>query len=223
MRGRALSGLVTLLFAAAAAAGVFLFMQNVRQGASSQPTVSVVVSKTDIPAGTDLDPLIDRGNFVMADVLSSSVDRGAITDVYQLRGQRTAYPVVAGEQISAERLAGALQAKGGTLGIPAGHQAASVTLEGQRVVGNAPQPADHVEVWATFTKNDQQTTRVLIPDAQVLVAPSSGNGGTVTLAVTPVEASHLIYAQEQGNVWLTLLPPNQNGARVPPVSARTVR
>src|ERR687888_659319 len=202
MRGRALSGLVTLLFAAAAAAGVFLFMQNVRQGASSQPTVSVVVSKTDIAAGTGLDPLIDRGNFVTAEVLASSVVRG---------------------QITAERLAGALQAKGGTLGIPAGHQAASVTLEGQRVVGNAPQPADHVEVWATFTKNDQQTTRVLIPDAQVLVAPSSGNGGTVTLAVTPVEASHLVYAQEQGNVWLTLLPPNQNGARVPPVSARTVR
>jgi Flp pilus assembly protein CpaB len=213
------------LFAAAAAGGVFLFMQNVREKAKEpDPTVNVLVSRTDIPAGTQLDGLIDAGDFVTEPVLASSVIRDVITDVYQLRGQRTAYPILAGEQISAGRLAGALQAKGGELGIPAGYQAASLTLEQQRIVAGAPREGDHVEVWGTFATNAHgSTTRVVIEDAEVLAAPSSTNGNTITLAVTPVEASRLIYTQEQGHAWLTLLPPNQKGAPVPPVSSVSVR
>jgi Flp pilus assembly protein CpaB len=182
------------------------------------------VSKTDIPAGTALDPLIDQGNFTTRTVLSSSVIRSVITDTYQLRGQRTAYPVLAGEQISAARLSGALQAKGGELGIPAGYQAASVTLEEQRMVGGAPREGDHVEVWGTFSgTGTQHTTRVVIQDAEVLSAPSASNNNTVTLAVTPAEAGLLIYTQEQGHTWLTLLPPNQKGAQVPPVTSKALR
>ena len=45
----------------------------------------------------------------------------------------------------------------------------------------------------------------------------------ITLAVTPVEASLLIYAQEQGSVWLTLLPPNELGVDVPRVSTGSLR
>jgi Flp pilus assembly protein CpaB len=227
MKRGASAAVITLLFAAAAAAGVFLFMKNVRQDAEKpQTTVNVLVSAQDIPAGTELDPLIAQGSFVTQTVPANLVIQGVITDVYQLRGQRTAYPILAGEQISAARLAGPLQAAGGTLGIPTGYQAASVTLEAQRNVAGALQQGDHVEVWGTFTTNQSQTTRVVIPDALVLTVPtdSSGNpGGNVTLAVTPVDASLLIYTQVQGAVWLTLLPPNEEGVQVPPVSARSLR
>jgi Flp pilus assembly protein CpaB len=227
MKRGASAAVVTLLFAAAAAAGVFLFMKNVRQDAEKpQTTVNVLVSAQDIPAGTELDPLIDQGSFVSQTIPSNLVIQGVITDVYQLRGQRTAYPILAGEQISAARLAGPLQAAGGTLGIPSGYQAASVTLEAQRNVAGALRQGDHVEVWGTFTTNQSQTTRVVIPDALVLTVPTdaSGNpGGNVTLAVTPVDASLLIYTQVQGAVWLTLLPPNENGVQVPPVTARSIR
>lgn len=225
MRRGATAAVVTILFAAAAAGGVFLFMQNVREKAREpEPTVTVLVSRADIPAGTQLDPLVEQGNFVTEPVLASSVIRNVITDVYQLRGQRTAYPILAGEQISAARLAGALQAKGGELGIPVGYQAASLTLEEQRIVAGAPREGDHVEVWGTFSTTAQRTsTRVVIQDAEVLAAPTSSNNNTITLAVSPVEASRLIYAQEQGHVWLTLLPPNQKGVPVPPVTSVSVR
>jgi Flp pilus assembly protein CpaB len=227
MKRGATAAVITLLFAAAAAAGVFLFMKNVRQDAQKpQTTVDVLVSVQDIPAGTELDTLIDQNDFVTQSVPSNLVIQGVITDVYQLQGQRTAYPILAGEQISAARLAGPLQAAGGTLGIPAGYQAASVTLEAQRNVAGALQQGDHVEVWGTFENNQAQTTRVVIPDALVLAVPldTSGNAGNnVTLAVTPAEASLLIYGQEQGGLWLTLLPPNESGVQVPPVTARSLR
>ena len=228
MKRASVTAVVAILFAAAAAGGVFLFMSNVRDRAGSVDTVTVVVSTQDLPAAQELDPMIESGVFQTKAVPRDDVVPGVITDVYQLRGQRLAYPVVAGEQIPAARLAGPLQAGGGVLGIPEGYQAAAVTLEPQRVVGGAVQVGDHVEVFGTFNNRQtgNQTTHVVIPDAQVLAVqlPESGSIGgaaalsTVTLAVTPEDASLLIFAQEQGRVWLTLLPPNQTGIEVPPTN-----
>jgi pilus assembly protein CpaB len=226
----AFAATVTLLFAVLAAGGVYLFMQNVRDEARApQPTVQVLVSRQDIPAGEELDPLIEQESFVVKAVPQDDLVQGVITDLYQLRGQRTAYPILAGEQISAARLAGPLQAAGGTLGIPVGYQAASIALEPQRSVAGAIRQGDHVEIFGTFSVGDRDadTTRVVIQDALVLAVPgpsqASQQGNTVTLAVTPADAALLIYAQEQGRVWLTLLPPNEPGVEVPPASARTLR
>jgi pilus assembly protein CpaB len=225
---RSFTAVITVLFALAAAGGVFLFMSNVRDKAETVETVNVVVSTQDLPAGEELDPLIESGVFRTKAVPRDDLVSGVITDAYQLQGQRLAYPVLAGEQIPAARLAGPLQAGGGVLGIPEGYQAASVTLESQRIVAGAIQPGDHVEVFGTFTseRTGNPTTRVVIPDALVLAVPtpdeSTGaspvRGGTLTLAVTPEDASLLIFAQEQGRVWLTLLPPNQPGVEVPPAN-----
>lgn len=228
MKRGSITAVITLLLAAGAAAGVFLFMRNVRNDASSPAaTVNVIVSTKEIPAGQDLDPLIEIGVFQSKSISTDDLVQGVITDVYQLRGQRTAYPILAGEQISAARFAGPLQAAGGLLGIPAGYQAGSVTLEGQRVVAGAIHTGDHVEVFGTFaSKNSTQTTRAIIPDAQVLAVSTpdgSGGGATVTLAVTPTDAGLLIYAQEQGRVWFTLLPPNQSGVDIPVVSTKAFR
>jgi Flp pilus assembly protein CpaB len=226
----AFTAVVTILFAVAAAVGVFLFMQNVREDAKTPTdTVGVVVSTQDIPAASEMDPLIEAEVFTTKEIPVDDVVQGAITDVYQLRGQRTAYPILAGEQIVAARLAGELQAAGGQLGIPPGYQAASVTLEGQRVVAGALQQGDHVEIWGTFKGRDAagDTTRVVIPDAEVLAVyggtETGAEGRTVTLAVTPPDASLLIWSQEQGRVWLTLLPPNEFGIEVPPTTVRALR
>jgi Flp pilus assembly protein CpaB len=212
---------VTVLLAAAAAAAVFLYVTNVRQNAETGGgTVSVVVSKQDIPASTDLDPLIDEQAFTTKSVPSDDLVEGAVTDVFQLRGQRTAYPILAGEQISAARLQGKLQAAGGLLGIPDGSQALALTLESQRVVGGALQQSDNVTVYGTFDRpNGGQITRILVPDALVLSVTTE----TVTLALDPHDAELVIYTQEQGHVWLTLLPPNQAGVMVPPVVSANVR
>jgi pilus assembly protein CpaB len=223
----AFAAVITILFAAAAAGGVYLFMKNVRDEARSpEPTVDVLVSSQDIAAGEELDPLIEQGMFVVRTVRQDDLVQGVITDVYQLRGQRSAYPILAGEQISAARLAGPLQAAGGTLGIPVGYQAASITLEDQRSVAGAIRQGDHVEIFGTFERGNGDVTLVVIPDALVLAVPGlaqSQSGSSVTLAVTPEDASLLIYAQEQGRVWLTLLPPNEAGVEVPPVSAGSLR
>lgn len=229
-----LSTVVIVLLAVAAAGGVFLFMNTVRDRAhEGRVTVDVLVATQDIPAGQELDPLIESGAFRTKPVDGADLLPGVITDVYQLRGQRTAYPILADEQIAGARLAGPLQVGGGVLGIPDGFQAASITLEPQRIVAGALQQGDHVEVFGTFSTrgNGSQTTHVVIDDALVLAVTSPEQEATspatasitATLAVTPEQASLLILAQEQGHVWLTLLPPNQSGVEVPPASLKALR
>jgi pilus assembly protein CpaB len=228
-----LTTLIVVLLASSAAAGVFLFMNSVRDRAeASRVTVEVVVASQDIRAGQELDPLIDEGVFRSKAVDRADLLPGVITDVYQLRGQRTAYPILAGEQIAGARLAGPLQAEGGALGIPAHMQAVSIALDPQRIVAGALEPGDHVEAFGSFSTsgNGTQTTYAVIRDALVLAvirpedsvgSPTSGTV-TATLAVTPEQASVLIFAQEQGHVWLTLLPPNQAGVAVRPVSLKAL-
>lgn len=223
---------VTVLLAVAAAGAVFLYVTNVKQSAETQGgTVAIVVAKEDIPASTDLDPLIDEGMFETRTVLRDDMVQGAVTDVYQLRGQRTAYPILAGEQIAAARLQGELQAAGGLLGIPEGHEAVTVSLDAPRAVAGALGDGDDVTIYATFDNVAASVTIVLVPQVQVLRVYGSTGGidgseqvqqatGTlfVTLALLPEDAQKLVFSMEQGTVWLGLLPPNASGKDLKPIS-----
>jgi len=223
---------VTVLLAAAAGAAVFLYVTNVKQSAETRgATVAIVVAKEDIPASTDLDPLIAEGMFETRTVLRDDMVEGAVTDVYQLRGQRTAYPILAGEQIAAARLQGKLQAAGGLLGIPEGHEAVTVSLDAPRAVAGALGDGDDVTIYATF----DDVTIVLVPQVQVLRVYGSTAGidgseqvqqatGTlsVTLALLPEDAQKLVFSMEKGTVWLGLLPPNASGKDLKPISMAQV-
>lgn len=228
MKRGAMGAVVAILFAAAAAASVFLYVQSARQRAEgAREMTDVIVATVEIPANTDLDPLIEQDVFQTKAVPTDDLVVGVLTDEYQLRGQRTAYPILVGEQISASRLQGELQAPGGELGIEPGYQAAAVTVEGQRAVGGQISEGDHVEAYGTFRKpNDADAwiTQILVVDARVLSVSRSGEQGgeadvTVTLEVTPEGAQRLIYGQEQGRVWLTLIPPNETGVIVKPTKS----
>lgn len=228
MKRSSLAGILTILFALAAAAAVFLYTQAARQSAErSQRMVEVLVSTVDIAAGQDLDALVEEGAFQTKQVPQQDMVEAVITDEFQLRGQTTAYPILAGEQISATRFRGPQELQGGSLGIPGEHQAVSLTLEPERALAGALSVDDHVEVWGSFDQSHRgaPVTQAVVPDAEVLAVSGGGEEAaagvtgaiTVTLSVTPVEAAQLVYAKEQGGVYLTLLPPNEQGLPVPSV------
>ena len=64
-----------------------------------------------------------------------------------------------------------------------------------------------------------------MPDVRVLAittstGSSSGSAETlVTLALHPYDAELVVYTQEQGHLWMSLLPPNQQGVTAPPVKS----
>jgi pilus assembly protein CpaB len=232
MKTRGLAIALAVVLAGGATFAVFLYVQSIKDDnvpTAQQNMVTVVVPKQDLPAGTKLDGLISSGAFATETVPAEAVVPGAVTDLGQLQGRTTSTFILQGEQITTARLQGSRQPTGGLLGIPAGYRAASVQLDGERLVNGVVQPGDHVAVYLTTKIKDSEETVVLVPDALVLdttsPAPSTAfgtgtpasGGAVVTLALTPRDAAEVILGQEQRGIWLSLLPPNAHGRTQPPV------
>jgi pilus assembly protein CpaB len=226
--------IITIAFVLAGAATmvVYLYLLGVQKASAGGELVSVVVSEQDVPAGTNLDELIANGAISTRSVPRSALVRGAVLQVGGLEGRETSAAIAAGEQITTARLRGSQQQlPGGSLGIPAGYQALTLPLDAPRLAGGLVQRSDHVTVYGTFTNIATQSggspasTVTLVADAQVLkVSTSSQETGSnkdhwITLALRPKDAAGVVFAQEQGSVWMSLLPPNAQGVSTAPVGA----
>ena len=95
---------VGLVVATAVATTIVLNLQPKEDAMVDYAITKVIVSKEDIPANQLLDPLIEEGFFVEISVPPDMLVDGAITDLRQLRGSRTAAVILANEQIPAGRL-----------------------------------------------------------------------------------------------------------------------
>jgi pilus assembly protein CpaB len=220
---------------------VFLYVKNVKDDAENgQNAVSVIVSKEDVPAGTQLDDLVSAGAFDTATIPEEAVVRGAVTDLSQLEGQTTASAILAGEQISTARLQGSgTQPAGGNLGIPRGYLAITLPLDSPRIAGGQLQRGDHVTIFGTFDNGGQPgnegagssaaaVTVTLVPDVEMLkvntltdqgVTGAAGTASsTVTLALQAKDAQKVVFAQEKGTIWLGLLPPGEKGKKQGPTN-----
>ena len=217
-------GLVAFLLATIATFSIFLYVHGVKRKAETGGAqVTVVVSKKDIPAATNLDTLITTGTFTTETIPRTSEVQGAVTSLEQLKGRRTSVPILAGEQIPVARLQGSTELPGGTFGIPTGYEAVTLQLESTRIVGGLVQTGDHVSLYATFQPPvTQYETVTLVPDVRVLriIRPTTDHptdGTMVTMALRPSDAQRVVFAQETGAVWMALQPPGQSGVRIPPV------
>jgi Flp pilus assembly protein CpaB len=268
MKSRGLVVVLALILATLAVVGLFLYTNAVRQDAEEGGTqTTVVVSKVDIPANTDLNSLINQGQFVLVQVPTDRLVSGAIKDIEQLRNRRNNAFILRGEQIPLGRVQGG-QVTGGVLGIPEGYQAMTVELDAPAAVSGALAGGDNVTIYATFqdveltvlagkggfekalqqaVKQQQQqqtttqgqaaelpkfdTTVVLVPQVEVLRVFIPRTGGTtagqtaqptgrilVTLAFLPQDAQNFVLSLELGDVYLSLLPPDEQGEKLDPIT-----
>jgi len=224
MRSRGMVGLVAFALATIATFSIFLYVHGVKRKAETGGAqVAVIVSKKDIPAATNLDVLISSGVFTSETIPKTDMVQGAVTSLEQLKGRRTSVPILAGEQIPVARLQGSTALPGGTFGIPVGYEAMTLSLDPTRIVGGLVQTGDHVSLYAAFQPPvTSYETVTLVPDVRVLriQKPSAGQPATtgtmITMALKPSDAQKVVFAQENGKVWIGLQPPGQTGVRVPP-------
>jgi Flp pilus assembly protein CpaB len=243
MKGRGLVVFLALILATVATAGVFMYSRGVQEDANSGGTmVQVIVSKVDFPARTDLDQLIKDDQFRTIQVPESVVVDGAVTSLDQLAGKSNSQAILAGEQIPAARISGAVP--GGALAIPEGMQAINVSLDAPRAVAGVIAAGDHVTLYGTYSdvtdiKTNEKLptmTTVLVPTVEVLAvfrptSSTSFTGGdeevaqpeavgavSVTFALTQEDAQRFVFTMEAGRVWLGLLPPDETGKSLPEVT-----
>lgn len=181
MKSRSLVVAGALLLAFLATAGVFLYINNVKQSAETGGALTtVLVASADIPAGTELNPLVDQGAFEQRQIPSDAVVQGAVTSVGQLRDRSAAVPVLAGEQIPLSRLSGTEEKlPGGVFGLQQGYEAVTVKLEAQQMIGRPLQAGDHVTFYGVYT----DITQASAPLSSLLGhgggSAAAGGGGTL--------------------------------------------
>ena len=175
MKSRGVVVVLALILATIATAGVFLYSQGVKQDAIKGGDLrDVIVSKVDIAANTELDELIAAGQFELLQVPADAVVEGAVTDLSQMRGQRNTSFILAGEQIPISRVETG-EVPGGVLGIPEGHQAVSVFLDGPRAIAGAVAGGDNVTIFATF-----EQVKISLVQKDFLKAVQQGDLGALT-------------------------------------------
>jgi pilus assembly protein CpaB len=242
MKGRGLVVFLALILATLATAGVFMYSRGVQEEANTGgTTVQVVVSKVDLPARTDLDQLIKDDQFRIIQVPANVVVDGAVTSVDQLAGKNNSVAILAGEQIPSARISG--NVPGGALAIPEGMEAITVSLDISRAVAGSINAGDHVTIYSTIKGTlgqgaaaQETATLVLVPTAELLAvfrplssAVFGGDEGqtseeqlpgslTVTLALTPEDAQNFVFSMETGSTWFGLLPPDESGQPMEPVT-----
>lgn len=248
MRSRGLVVVLALILATLATVGIFLYSQGVKEDArQGGDLVTVVVSKVDVPANTDLNTLIREGRFTTRDFPREAIIDEPITQISQLQNRRNSVFIFAGEQIPVARVQGG-DVPGGALGIPEGHQAMTVALDAPRAISGVLAGGDNVTIYATFDEVQAPTngqpaqsalqgaaTVVLIPQVEVLrvirpLAAVSGEAseeslvGTlqVILAFEAGEAQRFVFALERGSVYLSLLPPDADGIQLSPLTVAEV-
>lgn len=242
MKGRGLVVFLALILATLATAGVFMYSRGVQEEAKTGGTmVQVVVSKVDVPARTNLDQLIKDDQFRIIQVPESVVVDGAVTSLDQLAGKSNGVAILAGEQIPVARISG--NVPGGALAIPKGMEAITVSLDASRGVAGAINSGDQVTIYGTFTdftdidtgEKIPTTTTVLVPTAELLAVfrplastPFGSDDATateqlpnslaVTIALSPEDTQKFVFTMETGRVWFGLLPPDENGQPLQPIS-----
>jgi pilus assembly protein CpaB len=202
--------------------------------AEEQP-VEILVAQQDLPAGLSAEELLTEEYVALVEVPRRFVADGAVSSLAVIEGKLLTVPVTKGEQITAARFSLATEAGLSfavpedyvAVAMPntAPRGVAGLIRPGDSVVAYA--------TFEPGTELEEAVTRLILPKARVLAvgesttsipesaeAESTDDAGTlttsgarsdaevpstVTLALSPADAEKLVFAQEEGRVWLALL------------------
>lgn len=138
--------LLALLFAIVAAVLVFLALNRNDGGdekTAASATTKVVVAGEDIAARTTL----DADMLKVADVPTDSVLKGTFSDIDDLDGQVTRYPLISGEQVTATKIGVQKDDETGlSFVFPQGMRAFSIQVSEESSVGGLILPGDLVDI-----------------------------------------------------------------------------
>jgi len=187
MRSRGLVVAIAFVLAVLAAAGVIVYTSGLKKSVVEQNTTEVVVATQDIPANTQLDPLVAQGVFKLIPVPNDALVANYVTSADELKGQTTAAPIFANEQIPTTRLSSG----GGinTIGLSPGHIGLGLTLDGPAAVNGLITQGSNVVVFAHFKKGTpitKDTLTKLLSPAQVQKFFDTFSGSAAALASQPV-------------------------------------
>jgi pilus assembly protein CpaB len=241
MQSRVLAILIAAVLVVVATAAMVVYVNGAdRRAINDQEPVWVLVAKNTIKAGTSGEDAQNAGLIIRVTVPRKSKVEGALVVPTQLEQRYAAVDIAKGEQLLQERWVGAEDVAGRRLlQIPEDHQALSLGLDLTKQVAGFVTPGDKVGLVFSYKKKESsesvdktnfllQNVQVLAVGATALPNGSSQSGGrvnqgrgsqnltAVTLAINKKDVERVVFAAENGSIYLTLMPPNadpQQGTR----------
>lgn len=203
---------------------VFTYAGRVRAGAGvSGAAGTAYVATNDIPAGTRWEDMV--GALKKKDVPADVRPATAVATTTQLNGKAAIRGIAKGEIVTTTQFN---TSSSGGLDIPAGQNAVTINLGVPQAVARYIQPGADTNVYVTYkglptagNPADAVITKLLLSNVKVLAnqpmqAPTAeaaegaapqGSEILLTLALTPDQAERLIFAKENGSLWLGLVHP----------------
>jgi pilus assembly protein CpaB len=201
---------------------LLLYLSHYRSSIkNSSAPVPVLVANRLIPQGTAGDVLGTSGGFAATDIAKSSVKEGAITDPALLKGRVAVADIYPGQQLTALDFT---PTAGATLGskLTGRQRAMTVPIDSSHGMIGTIVAGDRVDIFANLSG----VIRAVLQDVLVLGVGGStgggvgdsGGGNTITFRLTPMTASKLALASDNGTLWVVLRPATRGGRIGPSVS-----
>ncbi len=236
MKPRFVIILIAIILGAVATLGINGYLNNIRrQAVEEQKAVQVLVANKDIEKGTPIEDIINNRLAEIKSVPRRYVASQAISSTRNIEGQVLSVSISSGEQLTTGKFKLPSEA-GLSFTVPKGYIEVSIPYDNIKGVAGMVKPGDLVTVFATFNPgpDGNDLTKILLQKVRVIainenvgaeketqgtkkadaVVPSpTGNSvgignqqSTVTLALVPSDAEKLVFAQENGKLWLGLHP-----------------
>lgn len=232
MQSRVLAIVVAVVLALVATAALVVYVNGAdRRAVSGQEPRMVWVAAEGIKAGTSGQTARNTGLIKQVPVPNKNVVAGAVLSMPQIENRYAAVDIVAGEQLLLRRWVGAEDVAGRRLlQIEPDHQALAIEMDMVRQVAGFVTPGDKVSLVLSMKRpapgGDLERSQFLLQNVQVLavgataLANSAAQGGgsrvnqgrgevaAVTLSIPDERVEQVVYAAENGSIYMTLLPPD---------------
>lgn len=193
------------------------------------PVLVLVVSKP-VPEGTGGAALTDA--LIVKEMPRIAVVADAVSDPKALTGKVASTTLQVGEQVLLSRFVDPA-VLGQQADVPKGFDTVSVLLGAERVNGGVLSAGDKVGVYASFGADDTSNTHLLLNKVQVVqvgggvekdVNPAGADAPAVpaaeadtpeesimvTVTLLPKDVERLVYARENGRIWLSRASDDSN-------------
>jgi pilus assembly protein CpaB len=233
MQSRVLAILISVVLALVATAAMIVYVNAAdRRAIKGQKPVFVLRATKTIPAGMSGEDAQNGEMIERVAVPEDSLVQGVVRSPDQLKERYAAVDIVRGEMLLLSRWVGAEDVGGRRLlQFPEDHQAVSIGVDLIRQVAGFVTPGDKVSMVVTMPRDGVDTTQFLLQNVQVLAVgataltrSSQGSGGrvnqgkgsqnltAVTLAIKKDDVENVVHAAVDGDIYLTLMPPNAQPA-----------
>ncbi|MHB8842340.1 MAG: Flp pilus assembly protein CpaB [Candidatus Aquicultor sp.] len=229
MKPRLVIIIIAVILGAIVTLGVNNYLNNIKkQAVEEQKTVQVWVAASDIAKGTSIEDIAKDHLAELKEIPRRYVASQAISSTRNIEGQVLSVSISAGEQLTIGKFKHPSEA-GLSFTVPKGYLAVSIPYDSIRGIAEMAKPGDLVTAFASFNPgaDGDDVTKILLQKVQVIAVGDSigaekeapGNkvldsskaestsdksNKTITLALIPADAEKLVYAQENGKVWLGL-------------------